>query len=180
MPYIVFMPNRGVDCPGIGIYSPISFKLDPNYEKEQLESKVRATWELLWTTAICLFDIIITRHPPPLSWSMSLKIPPTPEKQNPPLLFIVNISPFCHPNDLSPCQMLYAHISSSIFYRRRNRRSFVLIIFWFWTGKHLLVNASSRSPHNVQMGIWDARNSNSQPPTCQMIYKTWFELRVVW
>jgi hypothetical protein len=43
MPYIVFMQNRGVDCPGIGIYSPISFKLDPNYPKELLESKVRAT-----------------------------------------------------------------------------------------------------------------------------------------
>jgi hypothetical protein len=43
MPYIVFMQNRGVDCSGIGIYSPISFQIDPIYAKEQLESKVRAT-----------------------------------------------------------------------------------------------------------------------------------------
>jgi hypothetical protein len=33
---------------------------------------------------------------------MSLKIPPTPEKQNHPLLYIVKTSPFCHPNDLTP------------------------------------------------------------------------------
>ena len=43
MSYIVFMQNRGVNRPGIGIYSPIIFKIDPNYAKEQLKSKVRAT-----------------------------------------------------------------------------------------------------------------------------------------
>jgi hypothetical protein len=43
MPYIVFMQNRGVERPGIDIYSPNSFQIDRNYAKEQLESKVRAT-----------------------------------------------------------------------------------------------------------------------------------------
>lgn len=43
MPYIVFVPDRGVDRPGIGIYTPINIKVALNYTPTIQKSYLGAT-----------------------------------------------------------------------------------------------------------------------------------------